>query len=271
MPAAPSTVRFPRRAALRIAAGALVGAVLPSCLASAGWSSGAFSFVVANDLHYRDARCGEWLTRVAAHIEALRPSPAFVVLAGDLSEDGTRPQLGAVHEIFRALSMPVRSIIGNHDYTTDGRRDEYERLHGRKLNFQFAHGGWRFLALDTTQGRSVYRSRISGATLQWLDETVPQINTREPLVVLTHFPLGRNWLRPMNARAVLHRLAAHDLRGVFSGHWHGQTVRRLRGVPLVTGRCCSRWRGNHDGSALKGYRLCQVSSGRLRSSFVAVF
>ena len=261
---------FTRRDALRLGGSALLGTVLPASDASATAGVEEFRFVVATDLHYRDARCGEWLMRVAAHVRALRPRPAFVVLGGDLSEDGTRAQLGAVHEIFRALPMPVHSIIGNHDYDLDGRCGEYERLHGPRLNYRFEHDAWQFLALDTTQGRSVYRTRISAGTLQWLDATLPDLSTRRPLVVLTHFPLGRNWLRPINARAVLDRLRAHDLRAVFSGHWHGLTERRERGASLVTGRCCSHWRGNHDGSDQKGYLLCSVRGGAITRGFVPV-
>src|SRR5687767_7083280 len=83
--------------------------------APAAWSeTGEFDFVVANDLHYRDARCGVWLERVVASIGRLRPAPAFVMLAGDLSDEGTREQLGGVREIFRPLQMPVRAVIGNH-------------------------------------------------------------------------------------------------------------------------------------------------------------
>lgn len=253
--------------ALQAAAGATL---LPVAHAAAQPSGGEFRFVVANDLHYRDARCGEWLERVSASIRALRPRPAFVVLAGDLVETGTAQSLGAVREIFRPLPIPVRSIIGNHDYTEDGSNEAWKRVHGTRLNARFDYGGWQFLALDTTEGRGVYRTRISQDTLTWLDRTLPSVSRTKPLVVLTHLPLGRNWLRPLNARAVLDRLQNHNLQAAFSGHWHGWTERVERGVALRTGRCCSWWRGNHDGSDQKGYLLCTAGATGVRPEFVAV-
>jgi 3',5'-cyclic AMP phosphodiesterase CpdA len=260
-----------RREVLRVGAGALAFSALGgSSLRAANRNASGFSFVVANDLHYRDSRCGEWLEKVASHIRRLRPAPAFCVLAGDLSEDGTRAQLGPVQEIFRPLSMPVRPIIGNHDYALSGQRTEYERLYGARLNYRFQHGEWAFLGLDTTSGRGLYRTKIPEGTIAWVHRTLSTIPMGQPLVVFTHFPLGRNWLRPLNAHAVIKAFDGHSVRGVFSGHWHGLTERHEHGLSLLTGRCCSRWRQNHDGSPQKGYLLCRVSGTDVTHQFVAV-
>jgi 3',5'-cyclic AMP phosphodiesterase CpdA len=229
-----------------------------------------FSFVVVNDIHYRDQRCGVWLGQVAEAIRGLRPRPAFVALAGDLAESGTREQLGAVREIFRALPVPVRVMIGNHDYTDDQRREPYLELFGPNLNYRFREGGCEFLALDTTQGREVFRTRVPRETVGWLDQTLPGVSRNRPLIVLTHFPLGRNWLRPLNAGAVMERLRPFAFQASFSGHWHGLTESTERRAHLSTGRCCSWWRANHDGSPLKGFALCSVRDGAVRHSFVAV-
>ncbi len=258
-----------RRAAIRAGVGALTTALYPQEMDARNGDAD-FTFIVANDLHYRDARCGEWLEQVVASIRALRPRPAFVVLNGDLSEDGTREQLGAVREIFRALPMPVLTTIGNHDYTAAETREPYQELFGRRLNYRFEYGDWQFLALDTTDGHRVYRAWVPGETLGWLDAHLPFVSRDRPLVVLTHFPLGRNWLRPLNARDVSARLKGFNLQAAISGHWHGWTERRVNGVRFATGRCCSWWRTNHDGSKCKGYFLCRVTSAGLRYDFTPV-
>jgi 3',5'-cyclic AMP phosphodiesterase CpdA len=267
----PPSGYFARRDFLRLGARAFAGAALAAPFqAQAARQSDDFSFVVANDLHYRDGRCGEWLSRVVTHIGTLRPRPEFVALAGDLSEDGSREQLSAVREIFSALPMPVRAIIGNHDHSHIGDRRAFEEVFGSQLNRRFECGDWQFLVLDTTQQRQVYRTCISAATLGWLDRAMPSIPRDKPLIVLTHFPLGRNWLRPVNARAVLQRLHSHELRGTFGGHWHGWTQRIDQGTSLTTGRCCSCWRENHDGSREKGYLVCRASAHGVNHGFVAV-
>ncbi len=256
-----------RREMIRLGAGALLGAALPRGLAAES-GSGRFRFVVVNDLHYRDVRCGPWFERVAQSIRSQRP--AFVMLAGDLSESGTAAQLGAIHEIFRPLPFPVHAVVGNHDCDDSDNFCAYKQIYGSRFNYRFDHGGWQFLAFDSTQGGHVYRTKISTDTISWLDQTLPSVSRDKPLVVLTHFPLGRNWLRPMNAHLVLERLRGYELQAALGGHWHGLTDREEQGVHLSTGRCCSWWRDNHDGSPLKGYALCHVEDGKMRHEFVAV-
>jgi hypothetical protein len=256
-----------RRHFLRLGVCATAASLVPEAAAAPGAD---FSFAVLTDLHYRDARCGEWLERVATQLRSSRPRPAFVVLAGDLTDEGTAEQLGAVREIFRDLPMPVRTILGNHDCTPEGNRAAYEQLFGSSLSYRFTQGDYQFLAVDSTQGRGVYRTKIPTETLTWLDRQLPSISREKPLVVLTHFPLGRNWLRPLNASAVLQRLRPFNFQAAFSGHWHGLTERVEHGVPLSTGRCCSWWCTNHDGSDLRGYTLCHASHAGVRHEFVSV-
>jgi predicted MPP superfamily phosphohydrolase len=258
------TMPISRRTFLQTGAMALAGSAM------AAPAPADFSFAVLNDLHYRDARCGDWFQRVTASLLGQRPRPAFIVLAGDLSDLGTGEQLGAVHEIFRALPMPVHRIIGNHDYTLEGSREPYERTIGASLNFRFTHAGCEFLALDTTQKRSVYRTHIPAETFTWLDRQLPTVSRDRPLIVLTHFPLGRNWLRPLNAHTLVERLRPYPLQAVFSGHWHGLTDRLEHSIHLSTSRCCSWWRTNHDGSPEKGYALCEMRDGQVSHRFVPV-
>ncbi len=261
-----SETLFTRRDAIRLCAGAV--AAVPAAALAAPPSG--FTFVVVNDLHYRDERCGPWFERVVASIRALRPAPAFVFLAGDLSEFGAPGQLGAVAEIFRALPMPVRSVPGNHDCTSAGDFSAYRKIYRTDWNYRFDYAGWQFLAFDSTQGRSVYRTKISNATLSWLDGALPSVPREKPLVVLTHFPLDRNWLRPLNASAVLDRLAGWNFQGALGGHWHGITESVERGATLSTNRCSSWWHENHDGAPEKGYALCRTEDGRLTREFVQV-
>jgi hypothetical protein len=229
-----------------------------------------FSFVVVTDLHYRDKRCGAWAQRVAAQIRAMRPRPAFVVLAGDLSDDGTSAQLGPIREIFRPLPMPVHPLLGNHDVKPDGARADYERIFGTRHNLRFAHRGHQFLLLNSTESRSVFRTYIPAETIAYAKSAAIDLPTNQPLVVITHYPLGTNWLRPRNADALLYTLRKHDLVAAYSGHWHGWSDRLENSAHLLTGRCCSWWRENHDGSDLKDYTLCHARNGHVTQEFVPV-
>jgi Icc protein len=225
---------------------------------------------VLSDLHYRDTGCAQWTAAVVAHLSQLRPRPAFCVLAGDLTEDGAPGQLAAVKRAFWGLPFPVHALPGNHDCDLEGSFENYRAVYGLTLNYRFSVAGREFLVLDSTEGRKVYRARVSRESLEWLEGQLASLPRERPVTLFTHLPLGKNWLRPVNAEAVLRLFAHHRLEGVFSGHWHGLTQTRRESALLVTGRCASRWRRNHDGSDEKGYLLCEVRSGRLSYRFVSV-
>lgn len=230
-----------------------------------------FHFIVINDFHYRDERCGVWGEKVVASIRSLTAKPDFCVLAGDISENGNAHQLASARDVFSALPMPVRYIIGNHDYLANDDRKPFTQAFGKDLNRHFEHNGWNFLTLDTTEGRTVYRTNIADDTLHWLDKTLPRIGRKNPIIISTHFPLGWNLLRPLNVSALLDRFRDYNLQAVYSGHWHGISEHRvLRHTGAVTDRCCSWWRTNQDFSPHKGYFLCRIRGGHSEHKFIAV-
>lgn len=239
--------------------------------------SGDFHFIVINDFHYRDDRCGVWGEKVVANfrslISSLTANPAFCVLAGDISENGKADQFASARDVFSKLPMPVHYIIGNHDYLANDDRKPFTQTFGNELNRHFEHNGWHFLTLDTTEGRKLYRTEIPDDTLHWLDKTLPRIGKgkKNPIIISTHFPLGWNLLRPLNVNALLDRFKDYNLQAVYSGHWHGISEHRvLRHTGAVTDRCCSWWRTNQDFSPHKGYFLCRIRQGHSEHRFIPV-
>jgi predicted phosphodiesterase len=261
-----------RRQWLRQSATTLLAAgVWPGALAAEGSGQGeAFSFVVLNDIHYLDNRCGRWLEGVVRLIRKRPEKIELCLLAGDLAEHGNAEQLVPVRDHFRTLGIPVHVVIGNHDYQSLDDRGAFLDLFPGSLNYTFEHRGWQVLALDSSHGR---RSQVAvqSATLRWLDETLPKLDRKRPMMVVTHFPLGP-WViyRATNADAVLDRFRDFNLQAVFSGHFHGFTERKVRTTTLTTNRCCSFSRRNHDGSKEKGFFLCQAKDGRITRTFVEV-
>ena len=243
---------------LRLSAGGLISlGLLPGALCAK--EAGEFSFLVGNDLHYRDDRCAPWLEAVAHAMKSHHAD--FCVINGDISEDGTAEQLASVREIFSSLGVPVFVTIGNHDYLAEDSRVAFEKIFPSSINYHFEHKGWQFVALDSTQGQRVFYTRVQEPTLRWLDDTLPSLDRRKPTVVLTHFPLGPRVLcRPLNAPAVLERFRDYNLRAVFNGHWHGYSEREISSTTLTTNRCCSWWRKNNDGSPNKGFFLCRANA-----------
>jgi 3',5'-cyclic AMP phosphodiesterase CpdA len=261
-----------RRELLRQSAGGLLLAGLwPGALNANGSGEESFSFLAVNDIHYLDKGCGDWLRGVFKQMQAHKEKPAFCLLAGDLTEQGTKGQLAAMRDLIKEFELPTYVVIGNHDYETDEDRKAYEEFFPERLNYQFTEMGWQFVGLNTTQGRRARDTTVSADTLTWLDDHLPKLDKKKPLIVFTHFPLGP-WTigRPRNADKVLDRFREHNLQAVFCGHWHGFTERQTRGVSVTTNRCCSFRRTNHDGTKEKGYFLCQAKDGKISRTQVEV-
>lgn len=265
-------LRLTRRDLLRASPAALLAAGLwPGTLAAGDAESSDFSFLVVNDLHSADKKCGPWFEKVVRQMAGHAEKPAFLCIAGDLADDGTAAQLSVTKDTFADLKIPVYVVPGNHDFTKANKRTHYDDLFPDRLNYSFEQRGWQFVALDSTEGTKADKTSIAASTLLYLDEQLPKLDKKKPLIVVTHFPLGDGVkMRPKNADDVLKRLTDYDLRAAFSGHFHGFTEKTSGNATLTTNRCCAMSKGNHDGTKEKGYFLMTVKDGKLSREFVEV-
>ena len=252
----PAPPDITRRAAIRLATAPL----LALGLARAAEAAEGFTFLAVNDLHSFNEECAPFFRTVVAKMRESAPDAAFCLMSGDLADGGEPAQYATLHAAFGTLGVPLHPVPGNHDFIKDGDRSGYDAAFPEKLNYTFRHGGWQFIALDTTQGTDFDETNISPATLAWLDSTIPTLDPAAPTVAFTHFPLGKSvTYRPLNADAVLEKLRKLNLRATFSGHWHGLNEQRLDHAELIVSRCCARVRGNRDGSPLKGWWVCHAA------------
>jgi predicted phosphodiesterase len=266
------TTRLTRRELLRWSPTALLAAGLwPGSLAAGDPATEGFSFLVVNDLHSLDKKCRPWFETVVRQMAGHPEKPVLLLIAGDLADGGTAEQVGAVKDIFAGVKVPVYVVPGNHDYTPKQERKAYDDLFPGRLNYAFDYGGWQFVALDTTEGTKYQNTTIAANTLKWLEDHLPKLDRKKPLVVLTHFPLGEGVkMRPTNADEVLKRLMPFNLRAAYSGHYHAFTEKTAGEAVLTTNKCCAFARGNHDGTREKGYFLVTAREGKLSRQFVEV-
>src|SRR5688572_18159851 len=133
----PAEKRFSRREMLSLSAGTLLTMGLwPGALAAEEEpaESGEFHFVALNDLHYYSAKCQKWFERVLESIKSSEEKPDFLLVIGDAAENGTREQLGAIRDLFRAWKGPVHYVLGNHDYPTPTDRTAYDQFFPNQIN-----------------------------------------------------------------------------------------------------------------------------------------
>lgn len=259
-----------REAIARLSVASLLALRLwPGCSSPKASQGGQrFRFIAVNDLHHAAPACDEWFAAVVRQLRT-HEGVEFALLLGDLADTGRAESLAAIRDHFGGLGVPFYPLIGNHDYVNPTDRRAYEQTFPRRINYRFEHRGWQFVGLDSTQGTAWKDTRIQPPTFTWLDNALRKLDRHKPTVLFTHFPLGEGMpMVPLNASEVLRRLLDHNLQGVFSGHHHGYTLRQFKGVDVVTNRCCSRFRDNHDGTKEKGYWLVTAEKEKLTREFV---
>jgi hypothetical protein len=265
-----------RRDFLRGGAAALLAAGLWPGRLRAGappkGEAGDFDFIAVNDVHFADPKlCPPWFEQAFDAMRVSAPKAELVVISGDLSTEATAAQFGGFRAALERLKLPVHVTLGNHDVARDGSHATYDRHFPDRVNYAIEHRGWQLFHLNSVESRAASGTSIPRATLGWLDDNLKRFDPGKPTVISTHYPLGPGVIRrPRNADDLLRRFERFDLRAIFNGHWHGYTEARVRGIIATTDRCCSRRRGNHDGSPLKGWFVCEARGGTISRRFVAV-
>ena len=157
------------------------------------------------------------------------PSITFVVSAGDLTEQGTVPELERFQRELESLRVPFFATLGNHELGTD-RGAPFQRYFGR-ANFSFAYGGMQFTFLDSAS------ATIDPLVYEWLDGWLLEGRERTH-AALMHIPpidpIGvRNgsFASRNEASKLLAQLAEGGVDLTLYGHIHSYYAFSNAGIP----------------------------------------
>lgn len=261
-----------RRRMMRMSAGALLSAGLwPGALAAQDAKAEDFTFIEVNDLHYIDPKCVPFFEKVVTKMKAVGADSKLLLVVGDTCENGTPAQLNGMKDILKTVGMTTKVVIGNHDWTTQTDRKAYEEAWPGSINYTFEHAGWQFIGLDSSDGVKYQQTSVLKPTLDWLDENLPKLDKKRPMIVFTHFPLGEGVQYQLkNSNEFLARFMDYNLSGIFNGHYHSLTQKPRSDYIISTDRCCAYRRDNHDNSVEKGFFLCKTKDGKLTREFIEV-
>jgi Icc-related predicted phosphoesterase len=218
-----------------------------------------FDFVVMGDPQGYYEAAGRLLAA------ARRFHPAFTIFMGDLTPGGQEEDYQRYVALIRSATMPVLSVIGNHDAKASGGREAYERIFG-KPDFCFDAGRRRFVVFDTNG------ERLTASQLAWLASV---LNGRQRSYVFTHRPpyMGNWWYHSFvgGTAQFLKMVERGQVPWVFLGHLHvldGLTWNGTRFLVVGSGgiipdslpqgkpvRCLVRVRVMQDGEQLEVYGL----------------
>ena len=246
------------------------------------------TFLQLSDLHL--ARPGKLLAGVdpmrqmrdvLARIKQLDVTPAFIVVSGDLSDDGSAESYEVVNEVLKELGAgrtPVLLALGNHDDRATFHRvvlgEEHSGNEGPYYHSQLIDG-LRVIVLDSTIPGNV-GGALGAEQLAWLEVQLGEPAPRGNLIVLHH---------PCRLAGPAHHYPAFIVReaadleaivarhrdrvvGVLAGHSHQANSAPFGGTIHVTAPAVlcqlDYFAGEHyvpiPGS---GFNLCQIDNGQL--------
>lgn len=145
--------------------------------------------------------------------------PSFVVITGDITDQGTPEQYEKYLKYKTMFNCNVYTGTGNHDlqwWTSNGKNDFKERI--GPLYYSFDHGGVHFVMLDSTV-IFVTDGKYGRAQLEWLAKDLSGIPDLMPVIIFAHHPskLHDN----VTAKAELINVLKHyNVVAFMGGHMH---------------------------------------------------
>jgi 3',5'-cyclic AMP phosphodiesterase CpdA len=182
------------------------------------------------------------LARAISHLNHLRPRPDFVLITGDLTDEGSPDEYAALRGILSELELPFRVMAGNHDNRENLRRAFHDHSYlprSGPLHFTHDVGAVRIIALDTTVPGE-HHGELDAADIAWLDRQL-DASRGQPTVIAMHHPpfeTGISYLDKYGLRSVggfeATLLKYPHVERVLVGHVHRSMQVRLANATVVT-------------------------------------
>ncbi len=181
----------------------------------------------------------------------------FVLITGDVSEEGDRATLQQAKEFFDQLRVPYYIVMGNHETKwSDSGCTAWQEIFGYE-RFQMQHQGVHFLGFNTGPLMRMAYGHVVPQDLSWLEQQLRRIPKEEPVIIVTHYPLipGEmdNWYQATDI------LRHYNVRLCIGGHYHQLQNLSYDGIPGILMRAtCS------DSEKPSGFGVYEVTPDSIR-------
>jgi outer membrane protein assembly factor BamB len=210
-----------------------------------------FRFALITDLHItKTGTAEEDLQQAVDQINATG-NLDFVLVTGDITEEGDRESLQKAKSILDRLSLNYHIIPGNHETTwSESGMTAFGEIFGGE-RFGFEHKGFLFLGFNTGPFIRMADGHVAPQDIRWLKEELEARGTEKPVIIVTHYPLNGdvdNWYDVTDA------IRPYNIRMVVGGHYHANGRYSYDGIPGFLNR--STLRGK---KAAGGYSVYDIT------------
>ena len=214
-----------------------------------------FSFALLTDTHISTSnpRPMEDLQRSIADINQ-NSSIEFVVITGDLTENGDLASIQAIKNALDQLNVPYYAASGNHETTwSESGVMDFSRVFGDS-RFAFTHNDMYFIGFNSGPVIRMADGHVAPQDITWLKHNLDSVSAagNTPIFVFTHYPLRNgdvdNWYDVTDV------LRQHNVQCIMGGHYHRNLHFDCDGISDVLNRSNMR---DKDGN--NGYAIIQVT------------
>ncbi|MBB6671668.1 metallophosphoesterase family protein [Cohnella nanjingensis] len=217
------------------------------------------------------------LRAVFAEAAKLARKPAFVIISGDLTQDGDvddyRHLRAVLDEEQAKLGVPIHVSLGNHDSRPAFREGFLgEAPSEQSYYYNVMEGDLRLVVLNT-QVPGTNDGRLDAEQLAWLKDTLA-VPAPAGTVVVLHHPVVKTPSALMdthlldNPDDLAAAIAGSDVIGLLSGHIHFNSIGLFHGIPSAAGTGVAFGLDPTSTDSMKfidnsGYNLVLVKEGRM--------
>lgn len=212
---------------------------------------GTFRFAQLTDIHLsqNNPNPTEDLLRSIAQINAT-DSLDFVLVTGDITEEGDNATLQKVKQCLDLLRYPYYTVMGNHETKwSESGCTMFSKIFGGE-RFSFYHKGIQFIGFNTGPFMRMAFGHVKPQDISWIQSTIK--DKKQPVILVTHYPILEgdvdNWYELTDA------VKPYNIRLFIGGHYHRNKQFTYDGIPGVLIRTNLR-----DKDALPGYGIYEVS------------
>ncbi|MBQ8502228.1 MAG: PQQ-binding-like beta-propeller repeat protein [Bacteroides sp.] len=213
-----------------------------------------FRFAQLTDLHLspNNPAPTEDLLRSIAQINAT-DNIDFVLVTGDLTEEGDRTTMEKVKSCLDLLKVPYYAVLGNHETKwSDSGCTAFGEIFGGE-RFEFEHKGVLFLGFNSGPLMRMAYGHVVPQDINWMKERMEAAGKEKPVILVTHYPLTEgdvdNWYDVTDA------VRPYNIRLCIGGHYHVNKNLRYDGIPGVLMRSNLK-----DKEGKSGYGIYEVTT-----------
>ncbi|WP_394698876.1 PQQ-binding-like beta-propeller repeat protein [uncultured Bacteroides sp.] len=212
-----------------------------------------FRFALLTDIHVSsDSLAYNDLRRSVEQINKIR-NLDFVIVSGDVTEEGDRASLKRVKFLLDQLNVKYYITSGNHEtkWSESGATD-FSHIFGSD-RFKFEHKGFLFLGFNSGPVIRMADGHVSPQDISWMKKELDTVGKEKPVILVTHYPLQDgdvdNWYDVTDA------VRPYNIRSVLGGHYHRNLLFSYDGIPGILSR--SNLRGKER---VGGYSIFQITA-----------